>query len=152
MWRKCQFGSALQCQYANHRHKPFGDLVAWASHMYIVHEAGKKLKCLGCEGEYRAPGSMQHHWRKTAHPYDKVGTNNFETAKRKRAKETLEQIWAQSPAPPSAVPAAAAQPAAAAIGHPPVPGDNEDEGNPDPPFPSLGTQETESGNGNGTKQ
>ena len=120
---KCQFGATLRCQYSNCRHKPFGDLVAWASHMYIVHEAGKKLKCLGCEGEYSAPGSMQDHWRKTGHPYDKVGTNNFKTAMRKRAKETLEQIQAQNPAPP-----AAAEAAAAALGHPPVPGDNEDEG------------------------
>ena len=36
----------------------FDDLVAWACHMYIVHEAGKKLKGLGCGGEYSAPGSM----------------------------------------------------------------------------------------------
>ena len=94
---------------------------------------------------------MQGHWRKTGHPYDKVGTNNFKTAMRKRAKETLEQIQAQNPAPPAAAPAAAAQPAAAALGHPPVPGDNEDEGNTDTPFPSLWTQETEPGNSNGTK-
>ena len=70
---------------------------------------------------------------------------------RKREKETLEQIQTQNPAPLAAAPAAAAQTAAAALGHPTVPGDNEDEGKPDPPFPSLGTQETEPGNGNATK-
>ena len=70
----------------------------------------------------------------------------------KRAKETLEQIPTQNPTPPSAAPAIAVLPAAAALGHPPVSSDNKYEGNPDPPFPGPGTQETEPGNGNGTKQ
>ena len=98
---------------------------------------------MGCEGEYGAPGSMQDHWRKTGHPYDKVETNNFEMAMRKRAKETLKQNQSQNPAPSAAALAAATQSAADALGNLPVPGDNEDKGNTDTPFPSLGTQESE---------
>ena len=67
----------------------------------------------------------------------------------KRVKETFEQIQAQNPA---AAPVAAAQPAAVTLGHPMVPGDNEDESNSDTPFPSLVTQETEPDNDSGTKQ